>query len=58
MASNQENQALRTQRIADGDQELSWQLCFEESEDLNFYILPLLLICTPIYNSNNIKNLL
>lgn len=31
--STKGKQELRTQRIADGDQKLSWQLCFKESED-------------------------
>ena len=31
MALNKENQELRMQRIADGGQELPWQLGFEES---------------------------
>ena len=30
---NKGKQELRTQKIADGDQKLSWQLCFKESED-------------------------
>ena len=33
MALNKENQELRMQRIADGGQELPWQLGFEESAE-------------------------